>query len=327
MNGFAAEGIEGMWTPVALAKELRDRPLSVKLAGEPLVLFRDRKGGIGALRDQCPHRGVALSLGKVTDDGRLQCPFHGWQFEVDGACAKVPLNELPPGKRKLFGAAPFPARERAGLLWVYAREGADAPEEPYVPPALEDGKHRVGFVSVLWKCHWTRAMENMLDSPHLPFVHRKTIGRALRAKMTDDSVMEIAVQPTATGFHVTASLDGAEPQGFLRFNRPNGMMLHIPIPKRSMSMNVWCIPVDHEHTRMIIAGARDFARFGPLGRLFDRVNRLIADEDRAVVESSRPSVIPPPSEEKSVGSDRATLAFRRWWYERTTPDRFGAKAG
>ena len=80
------------WVPVGLAKKLKKRPLKITVAGESIVLFRDDTGRAQALLDRCPHRSVALSLGSVTEDGCLQCPFHGWQFKGDGTCVKVPLR-------------------------------------------------------------------------------------------------------------------------------------------------------------------------------------------------------------------------------------------
>jgi phenylpropionate dioxygenase-like ring-hydroxylating dioxygenase large terminal subunit len=83
-----------------------------------------------------------------------------------------------------------------------------------------------------------------------------------------------------------------------------------------MQLHMWCIPVDANHTRMLLAGARDFVRIQPLAALVDRYNTRILHEDRAIVESSHPIEAPPASEERSVGTDRATLAFRRWYHER-----------
>jgi len=52
----------------------------------------------------------------------------------------------------------------------------------------------------------------------------------------------------------------------------------------------------------------------PLFEPFFRwMNGRIADEDRAVVESSGPGEVPPAETERSVGSDRATLQFRRYY--------------
>jgi phenylpropionate dioxygenase-like ring-hydroxylating dioxygenase large terminal subunit len=47
----------------------------------------------------------------------------------------------------------------------------------------------------------------------------------------------------------------------------------------------------------------------------DLFNKRILREDQAVVESSDPVEAPPVSEERSVATDRTTLAFRRWYLE------------
>ena len=59
------------------------------IAGVPLVLFRSL-GRAGALVDRCPHRNVPLSLGRVLPDGRLECAYHGWQFDTAGNCIDMP---------------------------------------------------------------------------------------------------------------------------------------------------------------------------------------------------------------------------------------------
>ncbi|ATB35321.1 hypothetical protein CYFUS_000733 [Cystobacter fuscus] len=316
LDGFAQEGLAEVWTPVAMAREVGSKPLGLTLAGERIALFRDGRGTLAALKDQCPHRGVKLSLGKVGADGCLECPFHGWRFNTSGSCTHIPLNALSEEKRQRYAVTAFPVRERGGLIWLYTRPGGEAPDEPYVPEALEKPGVHVGFYAETWNAHWTRAMENMLDSPHLPFVHQSTIGRALRRRMKPESTMEVEVEPTPTGFRTHSSMDGVPPQGSLDWLRPNGMRLNIPIPGRLMQLHMWCIPVDASHTRMLLAGARDFVRMQPLAALVDRYNTRILHEDRAIVESSHPVEAPPVSEERSVATDRATLAFRRWYHER-----------
>ena len=49
------------------------------------------------------------------------------------------------------------------------------------------------------------------------------------------------------------------------------------------------------------------------------MNGLIADEDRAVVESSGSEETPLPGAEHSVRTDRATLRFRKYFYENLRP--------
>lgn len=315
LEGFAQQGFANVWTPVAMAREVGRQPLGLTLASERIVLFRDAQGRVAALHDQCPHRGVKLSLGKVGADGCLECPFHGWRFAASGACAHIPFNPMSEEKRQRYSTLSFPVRERGGLIWLYTHPGAEAPEDVSVPEVLERPDIHVWMYAETWNAHWTRAMENMLDSPHLPFVHQRTIGRDLRRRMHPDSKLEVEVQPTSTGFRTTTSLDGTPPQGELDWLRPNGMALHIPIPKRLLRLHMWCVPVDATHTRMMLVSVRDFLKIQPLAALMDRYNTRILHEDRAIVESSMPVQAPPVSEERSVGSDRATLAFRRWYTE------------
>jgi phenylpropionate dioxygenase-like ring-hydroxylating dioxygenase large terminal subunit len=127
------DGFADVWTPALLRRRLGHRPVRVTVAGEPVALFRGASGKVGALIDRCPHRGVALSLGRVAADGTLECPFHGWRFDTSGANRAVPLN--PQARCETLGAAALPVREIGDLIWVYTRPNATAPPEPVSPRA------------------------------------------------------------------------------------------------------------------------------------------------------------------------------------------------
>jgi phenylpropionate dioxygenase-like ring-hydroxylating dioxygenase large terminal subunit len=299
--------LNGLWTPVLPAAELKRQPVSLMVDGVAVVLFRTAEGAF-ALLDRCPHRGVQLSLGRVVDD-RLQCAFHGWAFGGDGRCAHVPLN--PDARKELLGAQAFACREAGGLIWVALGEPNG---EPHVPPALTRDGTRVSFHVEEWRCHWTRAMENMLDVPHLPYVHRATIGRGMWSRMRPDSRMEQQLEETPEGFDLAFRLDGDPSTGKLRWLRPNGMQLHIlDADTRFMRIHMWCVPSRADHTRMLLAVAQDFGVLNPLLGLGAFFNRKALHEDRAVVESSSPAAVPLDGSEKSVETDRATLFFRKWY--------------
>ncbi len=306
------EGFANVWTPLVEVRRVGRAPLRVMLAGEALVLFRHAEG-VSALLDRCPHRGAALSLGQVCADGTIECPFHGWRFDRTGANVQVPLD--PGARREHLGAVALPTRILGEMVWVYTAPGAVAPEEPVAPEGLTAPGLARTYVERIWDCHWTRAMENMLDSPHLPFVHRRTIGRLLRRRMTPTSQMEIDWQPTAAGGRVVAALDGRSGGGSLEFFRPNMMALTIPIPRRHFRIHALVTPMDAQTTRLTLVASRDFARSRLLEPLFARSNRRIADEDQRVVESARPREIPPAGQERSVATDAATLQFRKYYFE------------
>lgn len=322
------EGFAKVWTPVTLASRLRvGKPLALKLAGEDLVLFREKGGAAAALLDRCPHRGVRLSLGRVAPDGCLECPFHAWRFDGQGRVREVPLN--PDARRERLSARALPTRELGGLVWVYTSPGETAPGEPVVPEALLLPGVALTYLEVEWDAHWTRAMENMLDSPHVPYVHAATIGRFVRPRLKPGSTMHISWEDTPQGGLARSWLDGeAEATAAtLEFLRPNIMVLRIPMPGRVFRMHAVCVPVAERRVRMIIVGARSFARSRLLNPLFNYSNRRIAREDQAVVESSFPVEVPPPSLERSVRTDRATLRFRRYYFEVLKPSSVGPDPG
>ncbi len=302
------EGFAGIWTPIATSAELgRTKPLGVTIAGTKVALFRDASGVARAVVDRCPHRGVALSLGKV-EDGCLACPFHGWRFDGAGAVTHVPWN--PDAKHeRLGGAAPVPTAERGGMLWVHTSLGAEAPDAPYVHEHFERPDVRVTGERVRWRTHWTRVMENMLDWPHLPFVHEKTIGRGMNGRR-----MDISWDDRPWGAESRITIDGVAQKGRLDWCWPNRMNLHIPIGERIFLLQVACIPVSERETDLLLVTVRGFLKLGLLDGLFHWQNRKIAREDQAIVESSEPPMVPPAGAERSVRTDGLTLAFRKRFY-------------
>lgn len=301
-----------VWTPVMPAKRLGRSLVPFTLAGERIVLFRDARGAPAALVDRCPHRGVALSLGKRTEDGCVECPFHGWRFGGDGQNAHVPFN--PNAKRATLGATPLPAREIGGLVWVRTAPGTTTDVEANVPDALLRDDVRCTFLEADWNAHWTRAMENMLDYPHLPFVHRTTIGRDIVKRLGPDSTLAMGWHEQPFGARITVSLDGDAPRDILEYHAPNGMTLLLGEAPKLFRIHAFCIPTERNRTRMLVVTARSFAKLALFDPLFDVGNRKILGQDRAVVESSQPAEVPPAADEASVATDRPTLAFRRRYF-------------
>ena len=70
--------IRNQWYSVLESKGVGARPVGVTRMGERLV-FWCYGDGVNCLRDQCVHRGAALSAGVVVD-GEIQCPFHGLRY-------------------------------------------------------------------------------------------------------------------------------------------------------------------------------------------------------------------------------------------------------
>src|SRR5919199_1096219 len=148
------------WYVACLSADLRAKPIARTVLGQPLVLFRDSGGAPSALLDRCPHRNVPLSLGRVRD-GCLECRYHGWRFDGDGACRAVPGLADEPDRRARH-ALPFSAVEQDGLVWVWLEGDPGQHRPPRLPHAGDPA-----FVTVL-KARRVRAtlhaaLENTLD--------------------------------------------------------------------------------------------------------------------------------------------------------------------
>ena len=80
------------WYPVVHAEDLDPTPQKVHILAHDFVVFRDNTGKPAVLADTCIHRGAALSMGKCKEDGTVQCPYHGWRFNRDGECTRIPRS-------------------------------------------------------------------------------------------------------------------------------------------------------------------------------------------------------------------------------------------
>lgn len=159
------------WYVVAIAEELKDKPLPVVLLGTPIVVFRSG-AGIGALLDRCPHRNVPLSLGRVRGT-RLECGYHGWQFDNAGQCQHIPgLCGGAETNKAARNAPAFAAREADGFIWVYGTPNVEPVRDPFAFPHLGDARYSTIRHVVELEGTMHAAAENALDVPHTAFLHR-----------------------------------------------------------------------------------------------------------------------------------------------------------
>lgn len=162
------------WHPVAAVSELEASPFrtkEVRILGEDLVLYRDRRGVLGLIDSKCSHRRVNLAYGVVEDDG-IRCQYHGWKFNETGACVEQPFEETtrPDGRfKEKCGVRGYPVQERAGLIFAYMGP-QPAPLLPAWEPLVWDNVVRDIAISEL-PCNWLQCQENSVDPTHSEWLH------------------------------------------------------------------------------------------------------------------------------------------------------------
>ena len=60
--------VRNAWYVAAWPEEIDDGPLGRRIMNEPIVLYRDANGDVGALEDRCCHRGAPLTHGEVMEN-------------------------------------------------------------------------------------------------------------------------------------------------------------------------------------------------------------------------------------------------------------------
>ena len=101
------------WYAAEESKNLTDKPMHVRMLGQDFVFFRDSSGEAHCLSNTCCHRGASLAHGKIKGDC-VECPYHGWQFDGEGACQRIPSlgkDANIPNRAKL---AAYPTKEKYG---------------------------------------------------------------------------------------------------------------------------------------------------------------------------------------------------------------------
>ncbi len=158
------------WYPVARSSELGRTPLAVTLMDTPLAVFRGADGRPAVVLDRCGHRNYPLSLGKVTDDGLLQCGYHGWSYDGGGRCLRVPgLQQVR--TQSTWHVPSHATREQDGFVWAWGEPDAEPTRDPYALPVVGgrgagETVFRADLDSTL-----RASLENALDVPHTAYLH------------------------------------------------------------------------------------------------------------------------------------------------------------
>jgi 5,5'-dehydrodivanillate O-demethylase len=169
----AGELLRRYWYPITVAKELTDeRPTKfVRVLGEDLVLFRDKKGRVGLLADHCSHRGASLVYGRVEERG-IACAYHGWLYDTAGNCLECPAEPAESKFHLTVKHKAYPVQQHLGLIWAYLGP-RPLPVLPHYDTLFRRDGHRKITVHPQLDCNWFQAMENSVDPAHLQILHQE----------------------------------------------------------------------------------------------------------------------------------------------------------
>ena len=182
------------WVALGYAEEVAEagRFIVREVAGQSILVTRDKTGALRAFYNTCRHRGARLYQegGKAT---RFRCPYHSWGYDLAGNCIGTPLfegSDIPEDFRGVFDMSAVKAFERAdyGLFKVKVAQWGFLlfvnldPEALPLETYLGDLKGRLeNYQLERWRvvrskdyeirANWKLISENFMEYYHLPWVH------------------------------------------------------------------------------------------------------------------------------------------------------------
>ncbi len=319
----APDPIADEWFPVATATEVTPGTVHpFQLLDERYVLLAANDANdasVTVVRDTCPHRGAQLSLGRFDGD-RLECAYHGWQFDTSGRCRHQPAHpDATPSEAS--NLRPVRVSRAYDLYWVCL--GDEPRNLPYYPAFhLHPGRTTICAPKRV-RTSGPRIVENFLDMAHFPFVHGGYLGTAPHTEVRDHEIASVDGELRAINctFWQPQPGPGAGQGGDVEYtygvSHPYAARLvKIPSeadggaaeafeillavsPESELSCRAWMLTTAHSPS----ADLDSFNEFGA----------LIFGQDVAVVESQRPARLPlDPRAEQHQRADRTSLAYRRW---------------
>jgi len=144
----------------------------IEMFGQQFVVFRGRNDKKPHILDAyCPHMGAHLGVGGTVVGDEVVCPFHGWQFQGDGKCSKIPYADGAPSS--LGSIKSWPTTEVNGAIYVW-HDAEDREPQWMVPEIhqISDGTYRFhGNSTHQVRAHIQEIPENGADTAHLNFLH------------------------------------------------------------------------------------------------------------------------------------------------------------
>ena len=232
--------------------------VTANVAGEPIVVVRGNDGMLRGFYNVCRHHAAAVMTEPCGQASILHCPYHGWNYGLDGSLKGMPEFEgVKNFKREENGLVPLKAETWGKFVFVNI-DPAAAPLAEFlgglvkrVAPLGVSKLHYFDSRTYDIACNWKVFIDNYLDGGyHVPHLH-KGLNSVLDYKQytienedrfcLQSSPMVASDEDTATG----ATRKGDRAWYFWQY--PN---LMINCYEGYMDTNL-VLPIDVDHCRVI----------------------------------------------------------------------------
>ena len=197
------------WQMVARTSQLQEPGsfVTLDIAGEPVIVTRDKNGSLNAFSNVCRHRAARVATEAEGTANVLRCHYHGWTYDLNGCLMAAPEfmgvcnfqkedNSLPAWsvetwRQFVFVRSPYGSEKFPSLAEFMA------PVDQLNNDAGLESMHFVARKEYIIGCNWKVFVDNYLDGGY----HVNTIHPALggvidyskyRTELHPDSSVQIS---------------------------------------------------------------------------------------------------------------------------------------
>ncbi|MCB1687678.1 MAG: Rieske 2Fe-2S domain-containing protein [Halioglobus sp.] len=324
-NGF---DYRNCWYPIAFSRDISTASITpFSVYDENFILLRGNDDSLTCLRDKCPHRAAKLSTGRM-GQGIIECQYHGWQFDLNGKCLKIP--QLEPHKEIPQRACvdSFQVRVVQGLVWFwYGTPGQDSTDDiPAVPDLDRGDTYSVDYIVDL-PYDQSYLIENVIDVAHIHIAHHgirgggnRELALPLDFTIEQNSAKGIKAQFRSIGLpeNTTSPLKAA----LVEFVAPN--LVHYTSEYKDVSLisglALYSLPLGQQRCRLLYRKYSNFfsGRERRKPRWLEHHNQnTILQQDMAIIIGQHETIEASNLELNELWlpiktSDQLVLAYRRW---------------
>jgi phenylpropionate dioxygenase-like ring-hydroxylating dioxygenase large terminal subunit len=358
------------WYPIVPVEILDpEKPHSFELLGQAIVVWNDapvegvatfqskksrprrakRQSDSGKWRafvDECPHRKVPLSEGRVEDDGTLLCSYHAWRYAGSGKCVAIPSIESTETLERILASPStschaFPTTVINGVLFVWPSSDENAALESALTPVTHRPKEDV-MAERLYEGPWNYRelpygadffLENVVDPAHVTVSHHNIVGN----RYADQSLrLETSVPLTKQGF----AIKDANLGGQTNFYAPSLVAIDVSFGTAKQTLELYVSPSRPgfcNHVGRMVIVKDDEGKMPPLFRAFTLpmpkwLNHVMASaflnqdglflhhQERSMAMTGQYTSLVPDGKEAynynnaiyPVNSDLGVIHFRNW---------------
>ena len=301
------------WYVICRKDEIDENKILLKYVFDQEIIIWKKKERIMAWENLCIHRGSRLSLGSI-NNGILKCAYHGWEYNQDAQCVKIPSQpdiKIP----KKACVKSYKVIEKMNMVWInLSKETNDFVN---IKEFNESNFNHVASGPYIMNASAPRAIENFLDVAHFPFVHENHLGVKDEPMIDDYDVVSSNKGIHASNVKVfQPNPDGTNKPGEVIYDyhvhSPFVASLGKDVSKNERFVLVFYVtPISETKSMIYTLTLMNF------GKLDDKIVRdyqdFITAQDVPIVESQRPELLPMDlQEELSIRSDKISIAYRRY---------------